>query len=45
MKEIFSKFKYNIILAVIITSTFVITEQLFRIYNDLLTFNLSIKYF
>lgn len=45
MKEILSKFKYNIILAVAITSTFVITEQLFRIYNDLLTFNLSIKIF
>lgn len=45
MRSFLSTFKYNIILALFITFAFVIGEQLFRLYNDLLNFNLSIKTF
>ena len=41
MKKLFT----NILLALIITTLFVAVEQLYRIYNDILTFNLDSKSF
>lgn len=43
MKNFISKFSYNIILAVIITLLFICVEQTYRVYNDILSFNLNIK--
>ncbi len=43
MKNFFSKLGYNIFLAIIITLLFVCVEQIYRIYNDILAFNLSLK--
>ncbi len=43
MKNFVSKFSYNIILAVIITLLFIFVEQIYRVYNDILSFNLNIK--
>lgn len=45
MKNIFYKITYNIFLALIITCLFVCVEQIYRIYNDILSFNLNIKSF
>ncbi len=43
MKNFFSKLVYNIFLALIITMLFICVEQVYRIYNDILAFNLNIK--
>ncbi|AXH11861.1 phosphoethanolamine transferase [Halarcobacter bivalviorum] len=45
MNNFFSKLVYNIFLALIITSLFVCVEQIYRIYNDILSFNLNLKSF
>lgn len=45
MNNFFSKLIYNIFLALIITSLFVCVEQIYRIYNDILSFNLNLKSF
>lgn len=45
MKNFFSKFCYNIFLALIITFLFICVEQIFRIYNNILIFNIDIKSF
>lgn len=39
------KFLYNLILASIITFLFISVEQTYRIYNDILVFNLNLKSF
>lgn len=38
-------FKTNILLALIITALFVLAEQSYRLYNDILSFNLTFKSF
>ena len=45
MIKFFHKFKNNIIFALIITTLFIFIEQFYRIYNDILIFNLTIKSF
>lgn len=45
MFQFFKKFKNNIVLALIITILFASCEQIYRIYNDILIFNLTIKSF
>ncbi|MFW2442057.1 hypothetical protein ACN4FT_04625, partial [Aliarcobacter butzleri] len=45
MKNNFSKFAYNLLLSFIITILFICFEQIFRIYNNILVFNLDIKSF
>ena len=45
MKNNFLKFSYNILLAFIITLLFVCFDQIFRIYNNILVFNLDFKSF
>lgn len=40
-----SKFLPNLLLALVITLLFISVEQIYRIYNDILTFNLSAKNF
>ena len=45
MKNNFSKFVYNLLLSFIITILFICFEQIFRIYNNILVFNLDIKSF
>lgn len=45
MKNFFSKFKYNLFLALLITFIFITIEQSFRVYNDILSFNLTLKSF
>lgn len=45
MFQFFKKFKINIVLALIITILFASCEQIYRIYNDILIFNLTIKSF
>ncbi|WP_226805641.1 hypothetical protein, partial [Aliarcobacter butzleri] len=45
MKNNFSKFAYNLLLSFIITILFISFEQIFRIYNNILVFNLDIKSF
>ena len=45
MENFFIKFKYNFLLALVITFLFVIVEQFYRIYNDILVFNLTLKSF
>lgn len=45
MENFFIKFKYNFLLALVITFLFVIVEQFYRIHNDILVFNLTLKSF
>lgn len=45
MKTFFSKFKNNIFLALILTIIFISIEQFYRVYNDILIFNLTFKSF
>ncbi|MFY4788145.1 phosphoethanolamine transferase [Aliarcobacter butzleri] len=45
MKNNFSRFAYNLLLSFIITILFICFEQIFRIYNNILVFNLDIKSF
>lgn len=45
MKAFWSDFKNNIFLALILTLVFVSIEQFYRIYNDILIFNLTFKSF
>ena len=45
MKNNFIKFTYNILLAFIITLLFVSFDQIFRLYNNILVFNLDFKSF
>lgn len=44
-KDFILKFLYNIVLALVITFLFICVEQIFRIYNNILVFNLDIKSF
>ncbi len=43
MRNFFSKLSYNIFLAAIITLLFICIEQIYRVYNDILSFNLNLK--
>ncbi len=45
MKNIFLKVTYSIFLSILITILFITVEQTYRIYNDILVFNLNIKSF
>jgi len=45
MIKLFKNFQNNILLALIITILFISIEQFYRIYNDILTFNLTMKSF
>ncbi len=45
MKNILPKLIYNLFIALIITILFIGAEQLYRVYNDILIFNLNIKSF
>ena len=45
MKAFWSDFKNNIFLALILTLVFISIEQFYRIYNDILIFNLTFKSF
>lgn len=45
MKKNLNKFIYNLLLALIITFLFISVEQLYRIYNDILVFNVNLKSF
>ena len=45
MKSFFKEFKYNILLALFISTIFISIEQFYRVYNDILIFNLTFKSF
>lgn len=45
MKEIYKKILYNLLIALSISLLFITTEQIYRIYNDILMFNLNAKTF
>ncbi|RXJ55311.1 phosphoethanolamine transferase [Candidatus Marinarcus aquaticus] len=45
MNQIFSKLLYNLFLAFCITILFVMIEQSYRMYNDILMFNLTLRSF
>ncbi|XPV53442.1 MAG: hypothetical protein ACNI3H_14970 [Halarcobacter ebronensis] len=43
MNNFISKLLYNVFIALIITALFIAVEQIYRIYNDILSFNLTPK--
>lgn len=45
MKNLIYKIGYNLFLALTITILFICVEQIYRIYNDILSFNLNLKSF
>lgn len=45
MGSFFREFKYNIFLAIVINLIFISIEQFYRIFNDILIFNLTFKSF
>ena len=45
MNNILNKVIYNLIISIIITILFISVEQIYRVYNDILVFNLNIKSF
>jgi len=45
MNTLIKKIYYNISIAFLLATVFVLSEQIFRIYNDSLTFNLNLKLF
>ncbi|MCD6172254.1 MAG: sulfatase-like hydrolase/transferase [Sulfurimonas sp.] len=45
MKKIYKNILYNLLIALLISLLFITTEQIYRIYNDILMFNLNAKTF
>jgi len=45
MKQIYKNLLYNLTIALLISLLFIVAEQLYRIYNDILVFNLKPKSF
>ena len=43
MKLNYKKITFNMIISIIITTLFITTEQLYRVYNDILVFNITYK--
>lgn len=45
MLNFFQRFRYNFLLALLISTFFIAIEQFYRVYNDILIFNLTFKSF